>query len=414
MRKNLVRILMILALNSGMLLAVHAPRALAISQPAAAVSERANLGINGEGSVIYLPIVSYPPTITEILHCSYPNKAIPENGTVTDTLSLTETDYVTRAEIWVKVDHTYVGDVSVTLSHSTSGQEITLLDRPGYPETSTGCAYDNIYAIFSDRVSQPAENKCRSASQAISGMYLPVDPLAGINKETAAGDWTLRVSDAGEYDSGTLGGWCIFARLSNQIPSDPFVAPLPDLPASASVYGVTGQSQALPLDCESRSAIDWAAFFGKNINELTFFNKLPRSDNPNKGFVGDVYGTWGQVPPNDYGIHAEPVAALLRAYGLPAQADMGLRWDDIRAEIAANRPVIVWVEGYIRAGKPRFYLSPSDNGVSIVAPYEHTVIVVGYNQDYVAILNGSKVSSVPINSFLDAWATLGNMAIRYR
>ena len=56
--------------------------------------------------------------------------------------------------------------------------------------------------------------------------------------------------------------------------------------------------------------MDLAAYFGLGIDELEFFGRLPVSDNPEVGFVGDVNGRWGQIPPNAYGIHAEPVAAL--------------------------------------------------------------------------------------------------------
>lgn len=414
MKKVILRILLVIVINSSLALLLPLPQATASqrkseSGPTATVQEGTT-----PGNFIYLPVVTQEAKVQEVLHCSYPGKAIPENGFIEDTITFSENGQILGAEIWVNISHTYVGDVSVTLKHASSQKEITLLDRPGYPTTGTGCSQDNIYAIFSDRVSQPAEDKCRAASQAISGMYLPVDPLKSLRSELASGEWTLRITDTGEFDTGKLGGWCISAQLSDYIYPEPAEAAAPDLPTSASVYGVYGQGQALPLDCESRSAVDWAAFFGVNIYELSFYNKLPKSDNPNKGFVGNVYGVWGQVPPNDYGIHAGPVAALLRAYGLPAEAGTGLKWDDIRAEIAAGRPVIVWVEGYIRAGKPRFYISPSDGAVSTVAPYEHTVIVVGYNASYVSILNGGNVSSVPLNSFLDAWATLGNMAIRYR
>ena len=92
----------------------------------------------------------------------------------------------------------------------------------------------------------------------------------------------------------------------------------PTLPSSASIQGISGRWPAYSLDCESRSAVDWAAYFGVKIDELTFFNALPSSDNPDKGFVGNVHGAWGQIPPYDYGVHAKPVAKLFRAYGLEA------------------------------------------------------------------------------------------------
>jgi uncharacterized protein YvpB len=157
-------------------------------------------------------------------------------------------------------------------------------------------------------------------------------------------------------------------------------------------------------------ALDWAGYFGVYIDEFQFFNRLPESDNPDTGFVGNVYGTWGQVPPHDYGIHAEPVAALLRDYGLPAYAHKYLSWDALRAELAARRPVYVWVIGSVHNGIPQYYRA-SDSRLSLVARYEHTVQVIGYNETYVFILDGGTKYTRSIAEFLASWSALGNMAI---
>ncbi|MCK4451313.1 MAG: PD40 domain-containing protein, partial [Anaerolineae bacterium] len=81
----------------------------------------------------------------------------------------------------------------------------------------------------------------------------------------------------------------------------PTGTPTPTFPAEANVTNISGRPQALPLDCESRSAVDWAAYFGVEIDELEFLYGLPQSDNPDEGFVGDVHGSWGQIPPHPYG-----------------------------------------------------------------------------------------------------------------
>jgi uncharacterized protein YvpB len=185
-------------------------------------------------------------------------------------------------------------------------------------------------------------------------------------------------------------------------------------PVTKVLLDVNGQPQALPLSCESRSAADWAAYFGTAIDELEFFSRLPQSDNPDKGFVGDVRGQWGGVPPNAYGVHAEPVAAVLRDYGLSAQAVRGMTWDDIKAELNAGRPVITWVVGHIWAnGKPMEYI-PLDGTTVIVAPYEHTVMVVGYDPVNAIIRDGAKLYARPVESFMLSWAPLGNMAVVWR
>ena len=68
-----------------------------------------------------------------------------------------------------------------------------------------------------------------------------------------------------------------------------------------------------------------------------FISRLPYSDDPEEGFVGAINGPMGQLPPSDYGIHAKPIAKLLREYGVNAKAVRGWDLDKIRNEIA-NRP----------------------------------------------------------------------------
>ena len=196
--------------------------------------------------------------------------------------------------------------------------------------------------------------------------------------------------------------------IVGELPPLPAPAALPD---AAQIAAIGGQHQALPLDCESRSAVDWAAFFGVPIDELTFLSQLPLSDNPEKGFVGNVNGVWGQIPPNDYGVHAEPIAALLRAYQLPATAHRGANWDTVRAEIAANRPVMVWVTGAVENyGGGQLYTA-ADGQTTLVARFEHTVIVIGYTPDSVTILDGNQIYTRSIDQFMTSWSALGKLAV---
>jgi uncharacterized protein YvpB len=192
--------------------------------------------------------------------------------------------------------------------------------------------------------------------------------------------------------------------------STPIILVATALPKNASIEGIHGRWPAFSLDCEARSAVDWAAYFGVQINELDFFNAIPVSTNPDKGFVGNVNAPWGQVPPADYGVHAGPVAGVLREYGLDAKAVHGMTWKGLRREISVGRPVIVWVIGRVGLGTPIPYTSP-DGHETVVARFEHTVIVTGYTQRRVTVLDGYWVYERPVNDFLDSWAVLGNMAV---
>lgn len=185
-----------------------------------------------------------------------------------------------------------------------------------------------------------------------------------------------------------------------------------DLPEEAYVCCVYGAPQSYTLSCEARAAVDWAAFFGYAISEYEFMAALPASANPEEGFVGYWDDTWGNIPPQSYGAHPPPVAQTLRDFGVPATAHSHLTWDDLRREIAAGRPVIVWVIAQMWPGTPVEY-EVSNGETIIVAHFEHTMILTGYNTTSVQVedpLTG-ETKSFSLDAFLSSWAVLGNRAI---
>ena len=187
----------------------------------------------------------------------------------------------------------------------------------------------------------------------------------------------------------------------------------PHPPEEAHVQGVQGTFQIYPLSCEANSAVDFAAFFGVNISEIDFQNSLPLSDDPEEGFVGKVYGYPGQIPPYPYGVHAEPIARLLRSYGVEAHAYKELPFNAIKREIAAGRPVIVWVVGAVQPGNPVSYAASSGN-TTTVAYNEHVVLLIGYTPDSVALLDGALLYHRSISQFKDSWKVLNRQAITHK
>ena len=191
----------------------------------------------------------------------------------------------------------------------------------------------------------------------------------------------------------------------------PSATPIPD---SVYLKGVTSFRQSYPISCESRTAVDWADFFGVQIYESDFQFGLPLSDNPDKGFVGNVHDPWGQVPPYSYGVHAAPVATLLKEeYGLSARAVKNLSLENLKKEIASGQPVIAWVIGNMVGGIPSEFVDKEGNKV-VVAAYEHTVIVTGYGKDHIRYLNNGNFFQVPVDTFLNSWGVLGNMVIYHK
>ena len=184
-------------------------------------------------------------------------------------------------------------------------------------------------------------------------------------------------------------------------------------PQSYYIRDFVGNRQYYALGCEASAAVDLAWYYDVNIYQYDFQINLPISDNPDLGFVGDVNGPWGQIPPYAYGVHAAPVANLLNEYGVEVEGGKGYRQEDIKFAISRSHPVIVWVIGAMVYSEPVPYEDKSGN-MTIVAPYEHVVILTGYDKDSVRYLNNGKYADVPNEVFLNSWGVLGNMAVFHR
>lgn len=382
-------------------------------------------------ALIYLPLLSESrstplplpdPVGKTYLFCDELSNplAIPDDDPkgINNDIFIPDTRLVLSLNLYLNISHSWVGDLAITLTDQNTGDTITALNRPGVPQSDLGCSTGNLISILSDGAVQPAEVQCALYAPAISGIYRPEQPLSIFTGKSVSGAWRLNVSDNYPNDTGKLNHWCLAATLTDFLPP-PIPEPTPvNLPDSASVDGLWGMDQQFTLDCEARSAVDWARHFGFNIDELDFLDHLPRSDDPEAGFVGEPGGTWGSIPPNDYGVHAPPVATVLQQYGVTARAYHSLTWDDLRAEIASGKPVIAWIIGGVSRnlvnGIPRYYTAPSTGNTTVVGSGEHTVIVVGYTPDTVTVLNGSRFVDVPLDQFLDSWSVLNFMAILAR
>jgi len=167
------------------------------------------------------------------------------------------------------------------------------------------------------------------------------------------------------------------------------------------------------LGCEAAAAVDLAGYYDILLYQYNFQQELPLSDNPDLGFVGDANGPWGQVPPYAYGVHAAPVADLLQQYGIDAVGGKGYTLEQMKEKLAAGHPVIVWVIGNLEGGVPAEY-TDSQGNTTIVAAYEHVVILTGYDQDSVRYVNNGRFFEAPNEVFLNSWGVLGNMAVFHR
>ena len=184
------------------------------------------------------------------------------------------------------------------------------------------------------------------------------------------------------------------------------------IPMYANAGVIKGSPQLYTLDCEAQAAMDWAGFFGVNIDELEFIDRMPRSDDPDSGFVGDINGRMGQLPPNSYGVHASPIADLLQEYGLPAKAKHDWTFSGLKAELASGHPVIVWIVNMPFDIDTQEYTASNGNTTK-VARFEHTWIITGYNASTVTVVDSTWTYNVNIITFMERWEALGKQAVIY-
>lgn len=133
--------------------------------------------------------------------------------------------------VLVAIDHTWLGDLVVTLSNGSN--TVTLMDRPGLPFPSVLGDSSNLLEssplTFSDTASllNPAEamgllcgnNQTVGVAFFCSNtVFRPEQSLAVFNGGNIQGNWTLNVSDRASNDLGRLAAWTLNADVTSQVP----------------------------------------------------------------------------------------------------------------------------------------------------------------------------------------------------
>ena len=159
-----------------------------------------------------------------------PHLSIPDGdpGGVTTAISVGESRIVVDIDVYVEIQHTWVGDLVVTLSHD--GTTVTLLNRPGEPETPGGCDANltcekRVY--LGDECDVPIQcspddcGTCFPAGQVEDRAYIPAEPLSSFDGHDVYGDWELNVADLNGGDAGEICSWGIVVVGAGPVPAEP-------------------------------------------------------------------------------------------------------------------------------------------------------------------------------------------------
>jgi subtilisin-like proprotein convertase family protein/LysM repeat protein len=169
-------------------------------------------------------------------YSSSPGSAILDLQTTSDTINVPLNRTITGVRVTVDVSHTFIGDLTVTLTHDTTATSVLIYDR--LCDTT-----DDMIITLADNAADPVGTNCATP---YTGTYQPSNPLSAFNGESSGGDWTLSITDNAGSDEGTFNSWTLTIVTldpTGSTSSEPVFLSIPDgrlnlndLGAPAAIY----------------------------------------------------------------------------------------------------------------------------------------------------------------------------------
>jgi len=139
-----------------------------------------------------------------------PDLPIPDDidAGVSDTIEISAQPFARMSKVTVglNITHTYVADLQVFLQ-SPNGQEILLIDQ-------RGTSGDNFTDTVLDDDALLPISGVTAGDAPFTGSYRPQTPLSTLYMGQVNGNWTLRVADLAEFDTGTFDNWTLSVDYS--------------------------------------------------------------------------------------------------------------------------------------------------------------------------------------------------------
>ena len=128
--------------------------------------------------------------------------AIPDQAMVTSAMHYVDDFTIHDANVTVDYDHTWIGDVKLTLI-SPAGTRVKLID------VVTCTTETNFNFKFDDEAATAIDCTAGQANYPAVSTYQPVEALSLFNGENSVGTWVLEISDEGTNDIGTVNEWTL-------------------------------------------------------------------------------------------------------------------------------------------------------------------------------------------------------------
>jgi uncharacterized protein YvpB len=187
----------------------------------------------------------------------------------------------------------------------------------------------------------------------------------------------------------------------------------------------TRQYPELPRGCEVTSLAMLFSYNKKNISKLTLASEIKKDTtkkfvkngqiyfgNPNEGYVGNMYS----LSHPGYGVYVKPIETLTKKYFPNTTINLtGKRFEDLKFFISKGNPVwVITNTTFKKLPTSEFETWNTKQGKINITYKEHSVIVTGYDSNYVYIndpLAERPNKKVPKQNFIDAWVQMGSQAL---
>lgn len=192
------------------------------------------------------------------------------------------------------------------------------------------------------------------------------------------------------------------------------VAPLRQHPELFNGCEITALTMLLNDYGVQKNKMDFTAELKKDPTALQVDAKgnIVYWGDPHVGFVGDITGKQKGL-----GVYHKPILELMSQYVSDPVNLTGESFETLEQYVAEGHPVLVWTTISFQVPRENQWFQWESPTGTVHATFQmHTVLMVGYDQDYVYVNDpetGEKAKKIKKDTFIQTWETMGKQALSY-
>jgi subtilisin-like proprotein convertase family protein len=131
------------------------------------------------------------------------------------TINIADPGTVTDVNLRIRANHTFVGDLQITLTAPDGTTSVLVMDANGGNGDNLGTGPNDCSGtktVFDDE----AGTSIGAGAAPFAGSFIPLNALSAIDGQAVTGTWTLNINDTAALDGGTLG--CVDLEIARLVP----------------------------------------------------------------------------------------------------------------------------------------------------------------------------------------------------